>query len=397
MHLDLATLLWVMTLVTTVLGVSVLLAHPRVRGGDGLGTWGLGLLVNAASHPAFAWRFTGDLDTSILATNLLASASVALHARAVAQFRAEGGEPPRSWPLFAPVLLVGLIALLSVDAHRVRNALVALTVLGQAAWLLRLALPKAGKLMLERGRLLLVLGTGLLVLMLASRAAAVVFGAEWPEDQAVASEIQAGTYFVMLAVLLLNTSGYLLMHMGRAIEQQRAAATHDSLTGTLSRGPLLEAFEQGLALAVRERQPYAALMLDLDRFKRVNDQHGHQAGDAVLRQFAQRVVQRLRKYDLLGRYGGEEFLVLLPGTDLSGARTVAEDIRHAIEQEPFAFGRERIPVTVSIGVQACSPAGPQAPAFGEAAQVEPMIAAADRALYAAKRNGRNRVETAEGG
>lgn len=94
MHLDLTTLLWVMPLVTSVMGVSVLLAYPRVRGGDGLGAWGLGLLVNAATYPAFAWRFSGDTELSIVATNLLASASVALHTLAVAQFRSEG-DPTR--------------------------------------------------------------------------------------------------------------------------------------------------------------------------------------------------------------------------------------------------------------------------------------------------------------
>ena len=309
-----------------------------------------------------------------------------------------------------PVLLVGLIVLFSLEAHRTRNALVALTLLAQAAWLLHLALPPARALLHERGRLMLVLGTWLLALLLALRAGLVVFGGAWPEEQAVAPHIQAQTYLVTLAVLLLNTTGYLLMHMGRAIDHQRAAATRDTLTGALTRGPLLEAFEQGLALAVRERQPYAALMLDLDRFKRVNDEHGHQAGDAVLRQFARRVSHRLRRHDLLGRYGGEEFLVLLPGTDLAGARAVAENIRQAIEREPFSFEARSIPVTVSVGVHAHSPHAAQgpfptaaegSPASGsppaprDSARVEPMIAAADRALYAAKRNGRNRVEVAE--
>ncbi|MFM7532396.1 MAG: GGDEF domain-containing protein [Rubrivivax sp.] len=407
MHLDLTTLLWVMPFVTSVMGVSVLLAHPRVGGAEGLGTWGLGLLVNAASYPAFAWRFTGELGYSIVATNVLAAASVALHALAVAQFRAGGESAPRAWPAFVPVVLTGLIALGTLDEHRARNALVAVVLLAQAAWLLRLAVPPPRALLQERGRLLLVLGSGLLVALLPVRTLRVAFGDEWPETQAIAPDIQAQTYLAMLAVLLLNTTGYLLMHMGRAVEQQRAAATRDALTGALTRRPLMEAFEQGLSLAVREGQPYAVLMLDLDHFKRVNDAHGHPAGDAVLRQFTQRIAQRLRRSDLLGRYGGEEFIVLLPGTDLAGARTVAEGMRRATEQEPFTFGALRIPVTVSIGLSLQPAGGASSPGGGvergervlsaasEPEMVEPLIARADRALYAAKRNGRNRVEVAD--
>jgi diguanylate cyclase (GGDEF)-like protein len=117
---------------------------------------------------------------------------------------------------------------------------------------------------------------------------------------------------------------------------------------------------------------------------------------AVLQQFAQRIAQRLRRHDRLGRYGGEEFLVLLPGTDRPGACAVAEELRRVIEERPFTFGSARIPVTVSVGVCArgrtdAGSAGAPAPQ----AQVERMIADADRALYAAKRNGRNRVEVAD--
>ena len=407
MRLDLVTLLWVMTLVTTVMGVAVLLADPRVRGGRGLGAWGLGLLANGASYPAFAWRFEGDAESSIVLTNLLASGGLALHTLAVAQFRTEDRPPTtpsRAWLVFLPVLLTGLIALASVEDHQARNALVAIVMLAQAAWLLRLALPPGSALAHERGRLMLVLGTTLLALLLATRAARVAFGEGWHESQAIAPDIQATTYFVMLAVLLLNTTGYLLMHMERAIEQQRSAATHDALTGAMSRRALMEAFEQGLSLAEREGQPYAVLMLDLDRFKRVNDEHGHPAGDAVLRQFVQRVSQRLRRYDLLGRYGGEEFLVLLPGTDRAGACAVAENLRQAVEAQAFTFGATPIPVTVSVGVCARSAAEPAQGGLpadnatrtaSPALHIDSMIDNADRALYAAKRHGRNRVEVAD--
>jgi diguanylate cyclase (GGDEF)-like protein len=173
----------------------------------------------------------------------------------------------------------------------------------------------------------------------------------------------------------------------RAREALREQATHDSLTGLLNRACILDTLNSELARAGRESQPLALLLVDLDRFKQINDTHGHLAGDAVLREAARRMKGAVRRYDAVGRYGGEEFLIVLPGCSLSDAGAQAERIRLSVCGEPFHTTGGALPVTCSIGV-ACRPA----PSPVDAAN---LVREADLALYRAKDNGRNRVEALE--
>lgn len=143
-----------------------------------------------------------------------------------------------------------------------------------------------------------------------------------------------------------------------------------------------------LSRSRRNGLPVSVLMLDLDFFKEVNDTFGHQAGDAVLVQGARSSQGRLRLHDVIGRFGGEEFVCLLPDTDLDGARSVAEDVRLAIQQMRVRVQGEDIPITVSVGVHTEYP--------GESTDVaDAMLAAVDQALYAAKQHGRNRLECSQ--
>lgn len=172
----------------------------------------------------------------------------------------------------------------------------------------------------------------------------------------------------------------------RAREALREEATHDGLTGLLNRRALLEVVEAEAERAGRDERPLAVLLADLDRFKTINDTHGHLAGDAVLREAARRMKSVIRRYDGLGRYGGEEFLAVLPGSDGEAARAEAERVRQAVAAEPFSFGDASVEVTCSIGV-----AWSTAPAGADA-----LVRQADVALYVAKNRGRNRVEAFEG-
>lgn len=141
--------------------------------------------------------------------------------------------------------------------------------------------------------------------------------------------------------------------------------------------------------AEQQRSRGALLMVDIDHFKRVNDHYGHLAGDHVLRHIVGVLRQRLRASDVLGRYGGEEFMVLLPGTDLHGAAQLAEQLRQAVQAAPCEWQGQRIAFTVSIGVAASAdtPADPSRTS-------EALLQAADQALYRAKDGGRNRVALA---
>lgn len=167
-------------------------------------------------------------------------------------------------------------------------------------------------------------------------------------------------------------------------EALRIEATRDRLTGLLNRGAVLDALHQELHRAARGSGTTGLLLLDIDHFKRVNDTHGHLVGDAVLQEVAQRLRTTLRPYDAVGRFGGEEFVVVVPGSDASQAVVIAERIRQAIGAEPFSTGDgATLEVTVSIGA-AIGPATPEDPVA--------LLRAADQALYLAKANGRNRTE-----
>lgn len=179
----------------------------------------------------------------------------------------------------------------------------------------------------------------------------------------------------VLTVLMLSI-GAVLMATDRLTTELNHLATHDALTHTLNRRALLERFEEELARSQRTGRGPAIMMLDLDHFKTVNDTLGHQHGDAVLVHFVQRTQAVLRRADRLGRYGGEEFLVLLPGADAAAAEGVAQRI-HAT----LASGHP-LDCQVSIGLTSWS--GPQE-------TLDAMLSRADAALYRAKREGRNRT------
>lgn len=181
-------------------------------------------------------------------------------------------------------------------------------------------------------------------------------------------------------LILLLSIGMVLMASDRLRTELEHLANHDSLTNALTRRHMNEACQQELERCRRHGRSMALLMMDLDDFKAVNDTHGHQAGDRVLTNLVTKVNALLRQPDQLGRFGGEEFMVLLPETSLEEAISVAERIRAACAvagQEPSC--------TVSIGVTTNQK---------DRDTVDTLLARADAALYRAKTNGRNRVETA---
>jgi diguanylate cyclase (GGDEF)-like protein len=169
-------------------------------------------------------------------------------------------------------------------------------------------------------------------------------------------------------------------------EQLRDLALRDALTGLSNRAAILAALEQELVRSRRAAAPLGILLADIDHFKHVNDSHGHLAGDAVLRAVSARLREVVRPYDAVGRFGGEEFLLVLPGCDSRTAATLAERLRCHVAVAPVETEGVSIPVTLSLGVAAWAEGGP--------ADSVALLRAADEALYRAKGAGRNRVALA---
>lgn len=173
----------------------------------------------------------------------------------------------------------------------------------------------------------------------------------------------------------------------RIVELQqslRFAATHDFLTNLLNRAEILAALEREFSRGGREDKPAALILADIDHFKRVNDTLGHAAGDEVLKEVARRLKADLRPYDIVGRYGGEEFLLILPGCNLANGARRANEIRELVAKDPIVTPFGTSSATVSMGVTAT--------VSTRNCSVAEFLREADVSLYEAKKNGRNRVE-----
>ena len=168
----------------------------------------------------------------------------------------------------------------------------------------------------------------------------------------------------------------------KAHEKLRFQASHDGLTGVWNRNAILDILGREFERSGRGHSPMGVVILDLDHFKKVNDTYGHPAGDLVLREAVGRIQQALRTYDSVGRYGGEEFLIVLPDCNRTQVERCAERVRLKIAGEPVQFNDVEIPITASLGVAVTS---------SIPGNVKEALEVADTALYRAKNNGRNRV------
>lgn len=200
----------------------------------------------------------------------------------------------------------------------------------------------------------------------------------YPQAQAVAFGVYSAAY-VLVAI------GFLASVLIDYQQNLSHLATEDPLTQLLNHRGLETALHITLAQAARQQLPTAAIMVDIDNFKEVNSNFGNAAGDQVIRRVAHHLQRASRDSDVLARTGGDEYLLILPNTDLDGARLLAERIRVDIAERPLVVNQQRIPITVSLGV---------AGTIGEI-DLDKLSLEADRAMYLAKRAGRNRVASVE--
>jgi two-component system cell cycle response regulator len=174
-----------------------------------------------------------------------------------------------------------------------------------------------------------------------------------------------------------------------ARESLRYAATHDSLTGLMSRGQVLDTLRRELTRSGRERRPLGIVMVDIDHFKAVNDELGHLFGDETLKEVARRLQSKLRSYDAVGRYGGEEFLLVLPGCCRTSTLRRANEVRSFVGATPIGVSNSERTVTVSMGLAATD--------GSSVVELGAILGQADAGLYEAKNKGRNRVEYIDSG
>lgn len=354
---------------------------------DGLGRWAAALLVNAIGHLLIMLRgLIPDLLSIVVGNLMLSSVFVGMIA-AVYQFQ---GRPVRWALLLAPPLLVLVFVSVFIDNFPARVSFVGLVIGLQAVWALLAALSHRHATV-GRGQWLLVAGLSLEAVVLGGRALVAISTHSEATNILQSSALQTLTFLATFSVVLVSSVGFVFMSRDRADENNRVLAALDPLTGVANRRSLIAALDRDVARAQRMREPMALMMVDIDHFKDVNDQYGHPAGDRVLCSVVNVLRQRVRAQDLVGRYGGEEFMVLLPDTGLTGAEQLARELCKAVEESRCpadGVPGPGIVVTVSIGV------------FGgrleSADSWDMLIAAADRALYQAKNNGRNRVEVATG-
>jgi diguanylate cyclase (GGDEF)-like protein len=209
----------------------------------------------------------------------------------------------------------------------------------------------------------------------------------------IAAVLASSVAILFLVLVVVFASLHVPMRKGmlwlkQAQDELYVLATTDSLTGIFNRRHLLDRVREELARMSRGARSASVphitgfLMVDIDHFKRINDEHGHAVGDVVLRGVSSKLKRDLRVYDVIGRYGGEEFLAMLPQTDLEGAKKVAERMCATIRATPFQVGAKSVKATVSIGVAASG---------GSAEDMFDVIRRADVGLYEAKNAGRDRV------
>ncbi|MFC5302034.1 GGDEF domain-containing protein [Azospira restricta] len=344
----------------------------------GLRDWAKAVvLMGCASGLASLRGLIPDAFAIVLAAALLLSGELLL---VIGLLRYSGRTPQWRPAVDAVAGLVLLVAWLtwgspSYPGRIFIMALAHIAFFALGAWLAQQAKPAGfGSRLLSA---MFVLGVAVAVLRIATLSTDFA-GADEAFDRDPIQQVYLGAF--SLGILGLSI-GFILIANERLREELEYLATRDPMTGAFNRRAFFARAEIEWARAARSRRPLAAIVSDIDFFKKVNDTHGHHVGDLVIKDFARRAGGMLRLPDILARFGGEEFVILLPETGLQDGCRVAERIRQEIEKR-----RDKAlpPYTVSLGVAVAGDDGP--------ADLEALLAVADAALYRAKQGGRNRVE-----
>lgn len=374
------TLLLVNVLVMATLAACLGLVAGRDRR-DGLYLWACSLATHSAAYLLFSLRGMVSDWLSILLANGLLAANFALMLEGLAQFQQARMQ---RWYAWGPVVLVCVVFTIFLNDVHMRTLLGSLFILFQLVQL-TVQLQKHWAGTPGRGKYFMRIAFVVFALMMAARALALMLGDLEITSITDSNTTQAATFLLATVTMMLANFGMVVMTKEGADERNRTLALIDELTGLHNRRYIQQTLSQHIAQARRMQRPLSVLMLDIDHFKDVNDTYGHLSGDKVLRDLATCIRDRLRAQDILGRWGGEEFVAILPDTDAAGAKVLAEQLRVAVERTRFStLDNLAVPLTISIGLHALDTANEDSR--------DDMIGMADRAMYQAKARGRNRVE-----
>ena len=381
MQMDTPTLFLVNIVVTAALGISMGVVARRSRR-DGMGYWAWGVAAQALAYLLFALRGQVSDWLSVVLANTLLVTTFALFTEGLCEFQQR---PLRRRFIWGPVALMLLLVVVFMNHLQIRP-LLAIVLLGFQSVVLLYLIISRHRQTPGRGQYFVVAGLVLVVLALLLRLLIVVSGQAVELNQVTGSNpAHAFSILVSILIMVLISMGLVLMTKEQADMRNHALAMLDDLTGLSNRRSIQQALTQHIALARRSNRPLALLLIDIDYFKQINDTHGHLSGDQALRNVAICLKERLRAQDIVGRWGGEEFIAILPDTDVAGALALAEALRATMEQARFAgLDGQPIALTISIGLHALE--------LSSGNERDDMLGAADRALYLAKENGRNRVE-----
>jgi diguanylate cyclase (GGDEF)-like protein len=375
------TLFACVALVATIMAFCLILVG-QFNQRDGLLTIGFGLLAHALAYVGYTFYGHAPLWFTYGAANTLLAVALAFYGASV--FRIV--ELPVSWwRVFAPAALMLVLMVSLIDTLEPRMLAATIVLMVQCALIIywtRRHIPAQG-----RARVLLIIGASISLIGLGMRVVAVLGGgaAEMRYDVSNLKQtisVSIGTFTAMMISL-----GLVLLSKERSESLLKHLALRDVLTGILNRRAILEQFSTELERSRRDNVYLAVAMVDIDHFKQINDVHGHLAGDEVICHCVNHLSRRLRQSDSMGRYGGEEFLLLLPGTDPGGAMTVLDELRASLAEAPAQYGDTSILLRISIGVCCVIPE--------EGDTTASLLARADEALYEAKGLGRNTLRLAQ--
>ena len=379
MTVDLRTLLLVVAAADVAVAVVLAVgAGRRLR--FGIAPWIGSLFVRAMAVTVLVARLEPQAAVLVVSAALL-SLSISFQASALLAY--DG----RRFPEWAHTAVMAGVAIpftiIGTDAVNtvLFGGLVFGLLMGVLAAIALQVRPTVQSRAVARGVLVITFAIGCLAFL--SRGLSAMMSAEPLQAFTNPSAVQSAMFVAAAVAAIVSTFGFLMLHKERADGEAVRMATIDPLTGAYNRRTFHDIAERELGRARRADQPLSIIIVDIDHFRPVNEQHGNRAGDEILRRVADLIRTALRKEDMLVRYGGEEFLVMLPEVPGPGAVVVAGRIRKAVEAETLMVEGRSLQLTVSVGVSARLDEGPES--------IERLLARADAALALAKQRGRNRV------